>query len=202
MRSSKAIRPRQTREILRAARHAWAIDRELNFFIVINFPLRDGDELSPQKDFRKIRTKARSWMYHRRKSRVVDPLTDVRVWEAKSGIVHVNWMLHVPDGLIAAFLERLPVWIEKTFGVLSPECYHVTPIYNVNGLLRYALKGTEKGHAHRFGIRHDHQGEVWGRRAVSATCLGRSARERDASSGLIVRTSKFRKTENPAEAGF
>lgn len=198
MKPSQSIRPRQTREIMRAARHAWAIQRDLNHYIVINFPIRDGDELAPQRDFRKIRTKARSWMYHRRRRRIVDPLTDVRTWEAASGVEHVNWLIHVPDGLHAEFLAMLPIWIEKVFGVLSEGTYHVEEIYNLNGVLRYVLKGTQKGHAHRFGIRPVPQGEVWGRRAVASTCLGKAARARDDDAGQIVRTSSFWKQKTPA----
>lgn len=178
---------------MRAARHAWAIERDLNLYIVINFPIRDGDELSPQNDFRKIRTKARSWLYYQRKKRFIDPLTDVRTWETASLGVHVNWLIHVPEEFVPEFLRRLPIWIEKTFGVLATGTYSVDHVYNLNGVLKYSLKGTQKAHAHRFGIQPVPQGEIWGRRAVASTCLGRTARERDKTSGLIVRKSKFSK---------
>jgi len=183
---------------MRAARHAWAIQRDLTHFIVINFPVRDGDELAPQRDFRKIRTKARSWLYHRRSHRIVDPLTDVRTWESASGVEHVNWLIHIPHGLTGEFLAMLPVWIGKVFGSLPEGAYHVEEIYNLNGVLKYILKGTQQGHAHRFGINPVYQGEVWGRRAVASTCLGKTARERDEFDGQVVRTSRFRKQKTPA----
>ncbi|MBY2975524.1 hypothetical protein HF275_38415, partial [Rhizobium leguminosarum] len=135
--------------------------------------------------------------------RFVDALTDIRTWENKSGIIHANWALHIPAWLQDEFLEKLPVWIAKVLGSLVDGCYSVQPVFNLNGLMRYMLKGTQK--ANRFGIRHVPQGEIWGRRAVAATCLGRAARERDKTSGLLSRTStKFRKAstpeaENPAE---
>jgi len=137
-------------------------------------------------------------MYHRRTKRVVDPLTDVRTWESVSGVDHVNWLIHVPYGLTAEFLAMLPVWIEKVFGVLSEGTYHVVEIYNLNGVLKYILKGTQRGNAHRFGINPVYQGEVWGRRAVASTCLGKAARERDEQAGQVVRTSAFRKQKTPA----
>lgn len=206
MKPSSVIRSRQTREILRAGRHAWAIERDLNFFVVINFETPPGDDLRPQRLFREVRRKAQSWLYQKRRTRYVDALTDIRTWENK-GTPHVNWALHVPGWLHPEFLEKLPVWIEKALGSLPDGCYSVQPVFNLNGLMRYMLKGSQN--ASRFGIRHAAQGEVWGRRAVAATCLGKLARERDKTSGLIVRTSsKYRKappleTENPAvEAGF
>lgn len=195
MKPSTVIRSRQTREILRAGRHAWAIERDLNFFVVINFVTPPGDDLRPQRLFREVRRKAQSWLYQKRRRRYVDPLTDIRTWENK-GVAHVNWAIHVPEWLHDEFLEKLPVWIEKALGGLSDGCYSVQPVFNLNGLMRYMLKGSQK--AGSFGIRHVPQGEVWGRRAVAATCLGRAARGRDKSSGLVVRAStKYRKTSTP-----
>lgn len=202
MKASTAIRSRQTREILRAGRHAWRIERDLNHFIVINFSTPDGDEFRPQRLFREVRRKFQSWLYYKRRQRFTDPLTDVRVWENVDGLLHVNWAVHVPEWLRAEFLEKLPLWISKALGGLSEGGYSVQDIYHLNGLLRYMLKGTEKGEA--FGIRNSPQGEVWGRRAVAATCLGKAARGRDQSSGLAVRVSRRksdRKQKTPADAG-
>lgn len=208
MKPSKNIRPRQTREILRAGRHAWSIERDLNVYVVINFVVPDGDELRAQRQFRAIRAKARSWMYYKRKDFWVDAVTDLRVWENAGGILHVNWPIHVPAALRDEFEEKLPMWIAKVMGSLPDGCYSLTDVYNINSLMRYILKGTQHGHAHRFDIRPVPQGEVYGRRAVASTCLGKAARLRDETSGLAVRKSnKYRKiivpveTETPAEAG-
>lgn len=203
MKASACIRPRQAREILRAGRHAWRIERELNTFVVINFDFPEWDELKPQRQFRAIRTKARSWMYYKRNKRWVDPLTDLRVWENANGIMHVNWTLHVPAEFQDEFAKKLPMWIEAVFGECPKGCYKLTPVFNLNGLMRYMLKGTQEAHAHRFGIRHSPQGDVWGRRAQASACLGRTARDRDKTSGLIVRTSAYeQKTPPDEEAGF
>ncbi len=195
MRSSTSIRARQAREILRAGRHAWKIERDLNCYVVINFAVRDGYETEAQKAFRQIRTKCRSWLYHKRHFRVVDPLTDIRTWENKLAILHVNWALHIPERLREEFEDKLPLWIEKVLGGLDQGMFAVRPVYNLNGLLRYMLKGVEKAHAHRFDIRPVAQGEVWGRRAVASTCLGRSAREKDQFNGLIARNGTVRRID-------
>jgi len=183
---STVIRSRQTREILRAGRHAWKIERDLNIYVVVNFVHAEGDELRPQRLFRELRRKVQSWMYYKRRTRFVDSITDVRVWENKDGLLHVNWAIHIPSWLQAEFREKLPGWISKSLGgSLIQNGHDVQDIYNLNGLLKYMLKGTQK--AERFGIRPSKQGEVWGRRAVAATCIGKAARERDKTSGLMVR---------------
>lgn len=186
MKPSTTIRSRQTREILRAGRHSWKIERDLNQYVVINFTPVEGDELRPQKLFREIRRKVQSWLYYKRRIRFVDPLTDVRVWENASGLLHVNWALHIPPWLQNEFSQKLPIWITSVIGsVASMGGYAAREIYNLNGLLRYMLKGTQQPEA--FGIRPSKQGEVWGRRAAASNCLGKAARERDKTSGLIVR---------------
>lgn len=211
---STEIRSRQAREILRAGRHAWAIERDLNTYVVINFLCPEGDEFKPQREFQKIRTKARSWLYNKRgrggllgpskKGSFTDPITDLRVWENANGRVHVNWPIHVPKRYLKEFKEKLPVWIEKVFGDLPTRCYKIKRIYNINGLMRYMLKGTEKGYAKRIKVRHSHQGTVFGRRAQASGCLGKASRVRAADEGLIVRqSSRFWKRKTPPKgAGF
>jgi hypothetical protein len=187
MKPSTSIRPRQTREILRAGRHAWRLERGFNRFVVITFHCPLNDELKPHRQFRAIRTKAASWLYYKRRERFMDPLTDVRTWEHVGDRYHVNWALHVPSGYEAEFEEKLPIWIEKVLGAeMADETYQVREVYHLNGLLKYMLKGTQGGHAHRFGIRPTPQGEVWGRRAVAANCLGRAARARDQENGTVA----------------
>lgn len=204
LKPSTTIRSRQTREILRAGRHAWKIERDLNLYVVVNFNAPAGDELRPQKLFREIRRKVQSWMYYKRRVRFMDPLTDIRTWENRNGIYHVNWALHVPAEFQDEFRAKLPIWVEKALGYLSTGCYAVTDVYNINALMRYMLKGTQK--AATFGIKHVPQGEVYGRRAAAATCLGKAARVRDATSGMVARESKRRRAgeaKSPAaEAGL
>lgn len=187
MGSSREIRARQTREIKRAARHAWRAGRDLTRFVVINFPLpEEGNELAAQRQFRAIRNMCRSWWdYLRAKKTVNGPLTDVRTWENKNGILHVNWMVHIPEDLAAEFTIKLDLWIGKVLADGKPEASKNQSIYNLNGLLNYILKGTEKTKAGRFGIEPIDQGVIWGRRAVASMNLGRSARNRDWQAGTL-----------------
>lgn len=212
---STEIRSRQAREILKAGRHAWAIERDLNTYVVINFISPLGDEFRPQREFQKIRTKARSWLYNKRGGGLfgstgkgkdkgfVDPITDLRVWENANGRVHVNWPIHIPKKYQKEFRKKLPVWIEKVFGDLPARCFKVKRIYNINGLMRYMLKGTQREYAKRIKVRPVPQGEVYGRRAQCSGSLGRAARSKAEEQGLVVRKSeRFGKRKAPPEAGL
>lgn len=179
------IRPRMALEVLRAGAHAWKLQRTLNRFVVITFDCPLGDELRPQRLFREIRRKAVTWLYYKRRTRFMDPLTDVRTWEHVGDRYHVNWALHVPPGYEDEFETKLSVWIEKVMGTASREDYWVGEAYHAKGLIRYMLKGTDPAYAPRAEIRPSFQGEVWGRRAAVATCLGRAARARDRENGTV-----------------
>jgi hypothetical protein len=185
---SAFIRSRQTRELMRAVRHSWRVGRDLNHFVVINLPPpANGDELAPQRTFRAIRTKCRSWWDHASKTMATRaPLTDAWTWENRGGVLHVNWLIHIPTHLEEAFTLKLAKWIKA---VLPPGLvnYLDTPIYNLNGVLAYILKGTDPATAARFGIDPLDQGSVWGRRACASRGLGRAARDRDWLSEAVVR---------------
>jgi len=189
MKPSKIINSKQAREILRAGRHAWYIERELNYYIVINFNHDENDELKAQRNYRNIRRKCLSWLYYKKKNDEVHPLTDVRTWENRIENIHVNWALHVPEKYEDEFLKKIPIWIRKELGNIAEGRFHIQKIYNVNGLLRYMLKGVDPSKAYRFEIIPTSQGKVWGRRAVASTCLGKMARKRDFSEGKVKRES-------------
>ena len=199
MHASTFIRVRQAREIKRAARHSWRIGRELTRYVVINFPAPDpGDELAPQRAFRAIRIKCASWWdYKRSSSPELGPLTDVRTWENCNGILHANWMVHVPARLEAEFDRKLSKWIKDVIGDVRPGTYVNGPLYNLNGLLNYVLKGTEEAKAAKLGIDYEDQGAVWGRRAVASIGLGKVARARDWQSGSVINTAWKYKRPSP-----
>ena len=203
MRPSQEIRTRQTREIMRAARHAWRLGRPLTRYIVINFPEpAEGDELVPQRTMTAIRNKCRSWWDHKRKAEPsLGALTDVRVWENKHGILHVNWLVRVPEHLEEEFDKKLDRWLGKVVPDQPAEAVKKTAIYNLNGLLKYVLKGTEQNNADRFGIDPVNQGEVWGRRAAASINLGKVARDRDwQGDSLVHRSWSYRKPSPHASA--
>lgn len=186
---STSIRPRQTREMKRAARHAYHAGRPLTRYVVINFPTPlEGDELAPQRAFKSIRTKCRSWWDHKRRTNGdLGPLTDLRSWENKNGIIHVNWLIRIPDDLHEEFAAKRTRWIAKAVKDHPDEAVKDIEIYNLNGVLNYVLKGTDPAKAQAFGIRPVFQGEVWGRRAAASMNLGKAARARDIEAGIVTK---------------
>lgn len=195
------IRPRQTREMKRAARHAWRIGKPLSRWVIINIPQPPtGDELRPQRQFSAIRKKAWSWWNHQRKLGLVSgAFCDWRVWESPNGFLHVNWLVHIPDDLLVAFGQKLVKWVAKIIPDLEPQALYNGAIFNVNGLLNYTLKGTDPEKAERFGIEPTYQGEIWGRRAVASMSLGKAARERDWKNAAVVNKAwKYRRPSQHA----
>jgi hypothetical protein len=135
--------------------------------------------------------------HKRKKDPKIGPITDVRVWENKNGVLHVNWLISIPDRLRKEFEQKLPKWVSKAVGGIEARIVEDQEVYNLNGLLNYVLKGTERKNAHRFDIKPSPQGEIWGRRALAARGLGKAAREQDWEAGRVIQTEqKYRRVNN------
>lgn len=175
----------------------------LTRWVIINFEKPPaGDEFLPQRQFCAIRKKAWSWWAnHRSKGNVEGPFSDCRIWECPDDFLHVNWLLRVPDTLLPEFQKKLEKWVAKVLPDNVPNALYEGEIFNVNGLLKYTLKGTDATKADRFGIDHVDQGEVWGRRAVASMNLGKAARERDWETGKVVETAWRYRRPSPHAAG-
>lgn len=181
---------------MRAARFAWRDGKDLTRFAVMHIPAGPvGDELVPQRLFANIRTRCRSWWdYRRMKDPSLGPMTDVRTWENKNGVLHVNWLVRVPKHLEADFDAMVNRRMTKVLIKRAPGDLNIGPITNLNGVLRYILKGTDKNKASVFDIRPEDQGVVWGRRAVASINLGRAARDRGWQAGTVANKAwKYRK---------
>jgi hypothetical protein len=167
--------------MLRKGRHAFHRGTPINWKVTIVFGYpQAGDELEPQRQFQDIRKRVRDWWDYRRKiGRVEGPFVDWRVVEAPGGKVHVDWQMHIPDDLQEEARQAIEDRCRKVLGGLSPETIKQQVIYNSNGAMRYALEGTEPEYARQIKIDPKDQGQVWGRRAAGAMCLGAAARARD-----------------------
>ena len=198
---SHHIRPRQAREILRAARHSFRIGRPLNWHATIDFGwVEQGDELEPSRTMRDIRRRLCSWWDYKKKRGVVQgPICDTVIWEAPNGQHHANWLLHIPDHLKAEVESVIGKRLRKVMGDVPDDTLHQQPIFNLNGLVAYLLKGTEPNYATKIEIRPVYQGTVWFRRAVPSMSLGRAARERDWLAGQIVNANQTRGLPFPRE---
>lgn len=192
MQASEHIRPRQTREMLRAGRHAYYLGRPLNHQATIDFGWLDaGDELLPYRQMQDIRRRVWSWWaYKRRKGMVVGALVDWLTWEAPNGKHHANWFINVPDELRSELALVIESRCRKVLGNLARDTVHQQAIWNTNFAMFYTLKGTEEAYARQIGINPTPQGVIWFRRAYASRALGRAAREHDWNGGQVAERPK------------
>jgi hypothetical protein len=130
---------------------------------------------------------------------VTGPFHDTVIWEAPGGQHHANWLLHVPDHLQAEAETVIKNRTRKVLGEHRADVLHQQAIFNLNGLVRYLLKGTEPAYADKIDVRAVDQGAVWFRRAVPSMSLGRAARERDWTSGRVVNDQRTKGLPFPRE---
>lgn len=105
---------------------------------------------------------------------------------------HTHWLVYIPDQLVDEFNYLLPRWItsleSKGRGARkraenhepAPEGTVLSePVRNSVAARKYMLKGIERKHAFRFGIRVvEDQGVIQGRRSGVSRTLGPAARKR------------------------
>ncbi|MEL6170594.1 MAG: hypothetical protein AAFR02_01080 [Pseudomonadota bacterium] len=201
MKPSAHIRPRQAREVRRAARHSYRIGKPLNLHVTIDYGWREnGDELQPSRLHRDIRRRIWSWWdYKRKKGQVTGKFCDLTIWEAPNGKHHAHWLIHIPEEL----MEEARLAIQDRSRKVLPQVSHDTvfqqEIENLNGLIDYLLKGTEPEYAKSVGIDPEYQGAIWCRRAVPSMSLGRAARGRDWRTGGVVNTALKQGLPKPRE---
>jgi hypothetical protein len=91
--------------------------------------------------------------------------------------VHVHWLAHIPARRLYDFTLRLQGWVDAVSGALCPTgSTDIRPIDNHKGLRRYGMKGVQEAWAGRFGVTHEPQGLIIGRRSGTSANLGRKSR--------------------------
>jgi hypothetical protein len=91
--------------------------------------------------------------------------------------VHVHWLAHIPARRLHDLTLRLHGWLDAISEALCPAgTIDIRPIGNSKGLRRYGMKGVQETWAGRFGVTHEPQGLILGRRSGTSTNLGRKAR--------------------------
>lgn len=111
---------------------------------------------------------------------------------AREGQSHVHWLVHVPDELIAEFMDLVPRWItsleHRGKGSRKRAENHepapqgtvlIEPVRNSVAARKYLLKGINPQHAVRLGIRNPTpQGLLFGPRTGVSRNLSRKARKK------------------------
>jgi hypothetical protein len=147
----------------------------LNLFISLNFSLTACPETLVDVAFQQIRTAFGKWITRPKKEAAAlkAPPTYVWVIENQNGCLNAHWMPHIPAARENEFRARLPKWLEEATGmVYSPQAIDIRPAHNPKGSGRYMLKGMYRTTAENFGIRHEYQGWVTGRRIGHSKNIG------------------------------
>jgi hypothetical protein len=175
------VNRRVTQSGFRAFDFAHAEGRQLNTYVVIN--LREDVMLGAVTAFSRIRHKFRDWLtYRANKSGLHLPPVYVYVFENPTGSLHVNWAVHVPDGMQAEFRGKLEKWLTRTQGTARPYDINIQPIVPsyAKYLAKYIFKGTDPAYVQHFFLQEVHapQGSVHGKRAGISQAVGIKARQR------------------------
>jgi hypothetical protein len=179
-RVSTHINRKVTQSVFRGFDYSEARGTPFNFYVVIN--LHETPAVSASTIFKRIRHKWRDWLSHKTKGAPVRPVYAFALEDPDGNHPHVNWTVHIPDELQAAFLERLPKWIMKSQGLCGPSDFIAQPTRAEfrKKLAKYVLKGTDPAFVDHFHLQQEHkpQGRVWGQRAGVSRAIGPAARHK------------------------
>jgi hypothetical protein len=164
----------------------------LNRYVVINFPAPDCDTATWM--FAAIRDKFRNWYNRRTKQLYKAPLLPKYVYtlENPSGSrAHANWVVYVPESLLAEFDRKLSSWSRK---VLRREPGFDLKNKSVDQntyktLAKYVLKGLDPLYVDYLHLKNfaEPQGRIYGRRACASASLSRASRK---AAGFVARRDR------------
>jgi hypothetical protein len=199
-RVSQFIRQRSASNIHHATNIATAIGLPLNVFATITFSLTECPPDEVSWAFRKLLSNRYAhW------ARRVTKRSPTHVWaiEAAADTIEVHWLVHVPVEHQAEFRRRLMDWtIGVTGGVRAQRAIKTKPVNNLVGIRQYILKGMDAAFAADYGVRHQPQGAVYGKRAGTSQNLGPAAKRRLRETGAYPKAKplKIRLMKMRAEA--
>lgn len=181
VRSSKFIARQPAANIHHATRFAVTVRKPLNTLVTINF-----SELGViPKDISRlfqimIRHRFAPWL--RRTAPNGSAIEPTYVWVVENrGGAAIHWAVYIPPEAKIAFQAKVVEhWATEIAEkrATSPQAVDIRTIYNIVGLKRYMLKGTQPDYAQLIGIRPSDQGEVIGKRSGFSKNLGPAARKR------------------------
>jgi len=189
-RVSEVISARQADELWVAGDFARQIGQPLSAFLTVHWTnCPAGQDQSVQDRQGRIQTCIRRWLERRN----VDLAA---VWVIEDGPIgsglHSHMLLHVPPEHMCEFAKMLPKWtgapaIDKvtwptakahTVAVGDEGAWMLDRVYDHGaGLRRYILKGCADRFL-KYGIRHQPQGKIRGKRCGFSNSLGPVARAR------------------------
>ena len=150
--------------------HASRLGTPLNVYTVLNLDLAPS-EVAAQHRFAHICELCRKWLEdHGAQQRLI------YVWEwPKGASLHVNLLIHIPDGLKRKWRRMLTKWIKIRATSYLPRVAHAQPIWNWDGLFKYVIKGSEAEARRRHDVPKRYssaQGRISFKRVGVSRCLG------------------------------
>jgi|TARA_R110002020_G_C16309517_1_gene773710 hypothetical protein len=176
---------RKTAEtILKAFDFAKYIGKPLNQYAVLRLP--DVTLEEAEMSFRKVRHKCRVWLQRRQTQAdmpIDRPLYVYSFENPENGGLHVNWVVHIPEGLQKEFRAKLFTWVKKAQGrAIEESDIHVQDVnpFEDKTLAKYILKGVDPAYIEYLHLQRvaKPQGPIAGRRAGASVAINKAARDR------------------------
>jgi hypothetical protein len=180
-RTSTHIRRKPASNLHHAIRVAASLGLPLNLFVTLNFSEAGCQPENVSLKFSTLRERYFCrWLRDCRRGKPRIPPTFVWVLEAKGGCLAAHWLIHIPAVLQSKFTSLLPRWLATIANLASDPSVtiHVRSAPTPKGAGRYMLKGMEPTMAVAYGVRHEPQGIVQGKRSGFSRNLGPAARRR------------------------
>lgn len=150
--------------------------------VTINFDLTASGGAEASARFAKLRINHfGKWVRRPRRgcSAASTPPTFVWAFERGGGPLAVHWLVHIPKARFAEFERRLHAWVVSVAGDLqSPRAIHVQPAATPRSASKYLLKGIDPAYAAFYGINHEPQGIIEGKRSGMSRNIGPAVKKR------------------------
>lgn len=166
--ASQYISLKQARCWAERVRAAERSARPLNVYVVITWKYVPVDR-SPREAFGRLLERLRKWQMAR-----YGEAAYAYVWENPGGLLHTNLLVHCPQAGRSSLRKMLTGWLSAA-GRLETAALSFEPIYYLEGLIAYLMKGGDRAVQAEFDVPLDHcrpQGRVVGKRLGVSQRLG------------------------------
>jgi len=199
---SHFIRKKAAQNVFDAVDFALHLERPLNYFIVVN--LLGAPQYNHKSVLDEIMQKYRRWnsyrnrVFRKEETKDLPPLWVYTLENNLGNNPHANWLVHIPDGCIADFKQKLHLWCERVLGNYKKNDVYITKV-NMDAYKQpanYILKGIDPFHMKRFHLTPFYegpQGEVYGCRARPSNALNKEARRKVNFNASEFRREKMEK---------
>jgi hypothetical protein len=189
------IKLRGGKSIHHAVRLSRSLGLEPNLLVTIKFWETSVSATETSAIFSQIRAKFGKWIQRpaKRFASFFAPPTFIWVIENPddNGHLHAHWLVLVPTERQQDFVRKLDKWLASVGPVYSQQPIHIEPVKSLIGASKYMLKGQFKALARHYGIRHEYQGWVTGKRSGCSENIGPTQHARLCRAGKHPRPERW-----------